>query len=119
MVERGRGRGGGGAERSSAVESGRVEARRARAERLGEAYGTRSRSASKRSETFEEEDEAIEITRAELEKLRDRIDQARSDAGYSSSSRHSSRAVAVELEAFESEGWIRGERGERGSRFRG
>ena len=66
--------------------------RRARAERLGEAYGTRSRSASKRSETFEEEDEAIEITRAELEKLRDRIDQARSDAGYSSSSRHSSRA---------------------------
>ena len=50
---------------------------------------------------FEAEDEAIEMTRAELDKLRDRIDKARSDAGYSStslsrtgsrgSSRHSSR----------------------------
>lgn len=72
---------------------GRERARRhKRTERLSEVYSKRSQSVSKRSETFEEEDEAIEITRAELEKLRERIDQARSDAGYSSSSRHSSRA---------------------------
>lgn len=47
---------------------------------------------------FKAENEAIKITRAELEKLRRRIDQARSEAGYSisrpssrASSRHTSR----------------------------
>lgn len=46
------------------------------------------------ADAFAEEDEAIEITRAELDKLRDKIDQARMDAGISSRSisRSSSRS---------------------------
>ena len=59
---------------------------------MGNYYGrSSSRSASRKSD-FEKEDEAIEITRAELERLREKIDQARSEAGYSSSSRASSRS---------------------------
>jgi len=77
--------------------------RRMEGERLSRVYSkSRSRDASVgRHSEFEAEDEAIEITRAELESLRERIDQARSEAGYSSaslsragsrgSSRHGSR----------------------------
>ena len=77
--------------------------RRMEGERLSRVYSkSRSRDASVgRRSDFEAEDEAIEITRAELESLRERIDQARSEAGYSSaslsragsrgSSRHGSR----------------------------
>ena len=78
--------------------------RRMEGERLSRVYSkSRSRDALSvgRHSDFEAEDEAIEITRAELESLRERIDQARSEAGYSSaslsragsrgSSRHGSR----------------------------
>ena len=63
---------------------GRSKKRLNRRDSLDAVYAGR-RSASRRSE-YEAEDEAIEITRAELEKLREKIDQARSEAGYSSSS---------------------------------
>ena len=68
---------------------GRSKKRLNRRDSLDAVYAGR-RSASRRSE-YEAEDEAIEITRAELEKLREKIDQARSEAGYSSSSARSSR----------------------------
>jgi len=67
---------------------GRSTKRLNRRDALGAVYA--GRSASRHSE-YEAENEAIEITRAELEKLREKIDQARSEAGYSSSSARSSR----------------------------
>jgi len=71
---------------------GRSRRRLSRKDSLGNYYGrSSSRSVSRKSD-FEKEDEAIEITRAELERLREKIDQARSEAGYSSSSRASSRS---------------------------
>lgn len=72
---------------------GRSRRRLRRKDSLGNYYGvgSASRSGSRKSD-FEKEDEAIEITRAELDRLREKIDQARSEAGYSSSSRASSRS---------------------------
>jgi len=57
---------------------GRSTKRLNRRDALGAVYA--GRSASRHSE-YEAENEAIEITRAELEKLREKIDQARSEAG--------------------------------------
>ena len=73
-------------------ERGRPTGRRSARKRDGLAkYHGRDERELSREREFEAEDEAIEITRAELERLREKIDQARSDAGMSSRSRSSSR----------------------------
>ena len=74
------------------LERGRPLGRRSARKREGLAkYHGRDGTLDAGVNEFEEEDAAIEITRAELERLREKIDLARSDAGYSSRSRSSSR----------------------------